>query len=123
MFRKQLSIAFALGSLMSTPVAFAAMSGDCRAADQPAATLLIPYFEVDLDDPTGITTTFSVNNSAPRPVLARVTLWTDWGVPTLAFDLYLTGYDAQTLNVRDLLRGELPTTGADVSNDGTFSKP
>ncbi len=122
MFRKQARIALAF-SLMSTPAAFASMAGDCRAADQPAATLLVPYFEVDLDDPTGITTVISVNNGAPRPVLARVTLWTDWGVPTLAFDVYLTGYDAQTLNVRDLLRGDLPLTGADVSNNGALSKP
>ncbi|HVR99313.1 MAG TPA: hypothetical protein VMW27_22015 [Thermoanaerobaculia bacterium] len=123
MFRKQLSIVLALSSLTSAPAAFASMAGDCRAADQPAATLLIPYFEVDLDDPTGITTVISVNNGAPRPVVARATLWTDWGVPTLAFDIYLTGYDAQTLNVRELLRGELPVTGADVSNNGPLSKP
>ena len=41
--------------------------------------------------------------------------WTDWGVPTLAFDIYLTGYDVQTLNLRDLFAGNLPMTVPDTS--------
>jgi hypothetical protein len=98
------------------------LEGNCRVADQPAATLLIPYFEVDLDNANGQTTVFSVNNASAKPALARVVLWTDWGVPTLAFDIYLTGFDVQSLNVRDLLRGALPVTGSGVSNVGSFSK-
>lgn len=29
----------------------------------PAATLLLPYFEVDLGNPNGITTLFAINNT------------------------------------------------------------
>jgi len=99
------------------------LDGNCRVAGQPAATLLIPYFEVDLADPSGRTTLFSVNNASVKSALARVVLWTDWGVPTLAFDVYLTGYDVQSFNVRDLLQGKLPTTGPEVSSLGTLSDP
>jgi hypothetical protein len=93
--------------------------------DVPAATLLLPYFEVDLDNPNGATTLFSVNNASAAPALAHVTLWTDLSVPVLDFDIYLTGYDVQTLNLRDVMNGILPQTldansdiGDAVSNDG-----
>lgn len=99
------------------------LEGNCRVANQPAATLLIPYFEVDLADSSGQTTLISVNNASVRPALARVVLWTDWGIPTLAFDVYLTGYDIQTLNVRDLLRGSLPVTGPEATDAGALSQP
>ncbi|MEM7480771.1 MAG: hypothetical protein AAF481_06330 [Acidobacteriota bacterium] len=97
----------------------------CTVDDVPAATLLLPYFEVDLDSDSGITTLFSVNNASAAPVLAHVTLWTDLSVPTIDFDLYLTGYDVQSFNVRDIFNGTLPQTGPDdsLSNRGAFSDP
>ncbi|HEV8583240.1 MAG TPA: hypothetical protein VGX68_29585 [Thermoanaerobaculia bacterium] len=107
--------------LAAVPLEAGVLEGNCRVADQPAATLLIPYFEVDLADPSGQTTLFSVNNASVKPALARVVLWTDWGVPTLAFDVYLTGYDVQTFNVRDLLQGRLPASGPEASNVGSLS--
>ncbi len=70
--------------LLAMPAAGGALAGNCRVDDQPAASLLIPFFEVDLEDPRGKTTLFSVNNGGAKPALARVVLWTDWGVPTLA---------------------------------------
>lgn len=108
-----------LASAVSAPAGV--LDGNCRVANQPAATLLIPYFEVNLGDPTGQTTLVSVNNASVRPTVARVVLWTDWGVPTLAFDVYLTGYDVQTLNLRDLLQGSLPATGPEVTPAGPLS--
>ncbi len=99
-----------------------ALTGNCRLGDQPAATLLFPYFRVDLNDPDGPTTLLSVGNSFSVPAQARMVLWTDWGIPTLAFDIYLTGFDVQTVNLRDLFHGHLPRTGADVSPVGPFSR-
>ncbi len=90
----------------------------------PAATLLLPYFEVDLDEADGITTLFSVNNASAAAVLAHVTVWTDLSVPILDFDVYLTGFDVQSFNLRDLLVGGiLPQTAPSnaVSNNGAFS--
>ena len=81
--------------------------------DVPAATLLLPYFEVDLDNSAGITTLFSVNNASATAQLAHVTVWSTWSIPVLDFDVYLTGYDVQSFNLRDILvDGILPQTGS-----------
>jgi hypothetical protein len=81
--------------------------------DVPGATLLLPYFEVDLDNPEGVTTLFSINNASASAGVAHVTLWTDESVPTLDFDIYLTGFDVQTINLRDIFNGVLPVTADD----------
>jgi len=84
-----------------------------KTAPEPAATLLLPYFEVDLNNPSGQTTLFSVNNSSPQAVLAQVTVWSDLSVAVLGFNIYLTGYDVQALNLRDILvNGLLPRTAS-----------
>jgi hypothetical protein len=77
------------------------------------ATLLLPYFEVDLDSDQGVNTLFSINNSAAEAVLAKVVVWSDQGVPALNFNLYLTGYDVQTISMRDMLvLGNVPRTAS-----------
>lgn len=88
----------------------------------PAATLLFPYFEVDLANPNSRTTLLSITNQDETPALVNVVLWTDWAVPTLSFQVYLAGYDIQNLNLRDLLvHGKLPATGKAVSPHGSLS--
>ena len=78
----------------------------------PAATLLLPYFEVDLAG-DGINTLFSINNASATAVLAHVTVWSDWSVPVLDFDVYLTGYDVQSISMFDILgNGNLPYTAS-----------
>ena len=89
---------------------------------RPAATLLVPWFGVDLAAQDGLTTMLSITNVDSRPHLVSVTLWTDWAVPTLTFNLYLTGFDVQTLNLRDILKkGVLPATGVGSSPVGGLS--
>src|SRR4028118_905092 len=100
----------------------------------PAATLLLPYFECELGDDLapadgGVTTLFSINNASATAQLAHVTLWTDESIPTLDFDIYLTGYDVQTINVCDIFRGNLPGTASGgqgprdtISPQGDFSQ-
>ena len=81
--------------------------------DVPAATLLLPYFEVDLDNPEGVTTLMSINNASATAVLAHVVLWSDLSVHVLDFSIYLTGYDVQSINLRDILvYGNLPLTAS-----------
>jgi hypothetical protein len=122
-YRAQWScVLFGLLLAAAVPSSAGDLTGNCRIANQPAATLLVPYFEVDLSNPAGRTTLVSVNNAAPRPTLARMVLWTDWGVPTLAFDIYLTGYDVQTFNLRDVFNGNLPQTGPGISPTGPLSE-
>ena len=101
----------------------------CALDPGPAATLLLPHFRVDLNNPSGTTTLFSITNTEAEAVLTRVTLWTDIGIPTLAFSVYLTGYDVETINLRDVLAGILPRTASPqqdpsdtVSPVGDFSQ-
>jgi hypothetical protein len=82
-----------------------------------------------------MTTLFSVNNASATAMMAHVTIWSDMGIPVFAFDIYLTGYDAQPMNMRDILNGVLPQTATDgqdprdtgnpndgISNQGAFSQ-
>jgi hypothetical protein len=101
----------------------------CTIDAVPAATLLLPYFEVDLNNPNGLTTLFSVNNASAVEVLVHVVVWSDLSVPVLDFNIYLTGYDVQSVNIRDIIvNGNLPQTATDVQDPakkispvGTFS--
>jgi hypothetical protein len=87
-----------------TPVA-------CPSGPIPSASLLVPFFEVDFTGPDHQTTLFAVTNAGTHSTLAHVVLWTDWGVPTLAFDVFLAQNDVQTFNLRDIFGGVLPVTG------------
>lgn len=91
----------------------AARADSCILGPQPAASLLIPYFEVDLDQPAGRTTLLAVTNtSSDQSSIARLVLWTDWGLPTLAMDLSLGPRAIGTLNLRDLFAGKLAGDGS-----------
>jgi hypothetical protein len=83
----------------------------------PAATLLLPYFEIDLHAPDGETTVFTVTNVSQLPQIARATVWTDRAYPLLHFYVYLTGYDVQTINLYDIL-----ANGIIAPPDGTTSE-
>jgi len=110
--------AFAPGDDNVTPQTKAGRAGICQIGPGLGSTLLFPYVEVDLADPNGVTTLISVNNWFFPETLVRLVMWTDWGIPTLAFDIYLKAFDVQTINVRDLLAGMVPVTGvgADLSS-------
>ncbi len=96
----------------------------CTIDPVPAATLLLPYFEVDLSNADGVTTLFSVNNASASATLAHVTVWSDLSVPVLDFDIYLTGYDVQTVNMRDILvDGRIPQTASAGQDPGDVISP
>jgi hypothetical protein len=97
----------------------------CDIALLPAATLLLPYFEVDLESPQGETTMFTVTNASPEDRIARVTLWTDYAFPVITFNVYLTGYDVQSINLHDVIaRGIVASeqgTGTQITKRGPDS--
>jgi hypothetical protein len=108
---KKLCLCLALAGLLGLGGQAFAVIGTID--DVPAATLLLPYFEVDLNNANGINTLFSINNASATAVLAHVTVWTDQSVPALDFDVYLTGYDVQTISLRDIfVNGNLPITAS-----------
>ena len=84
----------------------------------PSATLLLPYFEADLGNPNGGQTVMRMSNSSATAMLTHLTLWTDLGVPTLQFDMYLDGYDSVDLDFRLLFQGIVPQTASAGSADG-----
>jgi hypothetical protein len=106
----------ALLSLFVCITAFAATRNNddsCDIALLPAATLLVPWFDVDISAPSGSanTTLFTVVNTSQQPQIARVTLWSDFAYPVMTFNLFLTGYDVQSVNLYDVIaRGLLPGT-------------
>ena len=90
----------------------------CDVIVTPAATLLLPYFEVDrTPGDRGETTLFTVINVTQLPQIARVTLWTDWSLPLFSFNIFLTGYDAQSIDLYDILVGGLLSGPEGTSSD------
>jgi hypothetical protein len=83
----------------------------------PSATLLVPYFEVRMPKkiggkPAGVTTLFSIINGTDLPTLAKVVVWSELAVPVLGFNVYLSGYDVQAIDLQQVLLGHLPQTGS-----------
>jgi len=119
-----------LASLLFCSAAFAdspaSINNDdtCDVRVGPAATLLLPYFEVDVSGNSGQTTLFTVTNVTRYPQIAHVTLWTDYGFPVMAFNIFLTGYDVQGINLADLLiRGSIapPSGTTPATTPGSLS--
>jgi hypothetical protein len=78
----------------------------CDIGVAPAATLLLPYFEVDVTNRTQ-DTLFTITNTSRFPQIAHATIWTDWSFPVLDFNIYLTGYDVQGISMNQLLNGTI----------------
>lgn len=103
----------------------------CDISTAPAATLLLPYFEVDFKSPqtTARTTLFTITNTTDLPQIAHVVVWTDWSFPALDFNIFLTGYDVQGINLYDIFAratiapGPTPGTGGTSSNTTVPTNP
>jgi hypothetical protein len=101
-----------------------AFAEQCTVDAVPAATLLLPFFQVDFTAPVqdAINTIFTINNASAAPALAHVTLWTNLSIPTVDFDVYLTGYDVQVVDLGSIFRtGTLPVTATDRQDTATDS--
>jgi hypothetical protein len=99
-------IAFALFAVLITISASAGTldnDSTCDIKIGPAATLLLPYFEVDLTATGEQTTLFTITNVSRYSQIAHVTLWTDWAFPVLNFNIFLAGYDVESINLKDIL--------------------
>jgi len=99
---------FAMRSCWAIAALLVAVSGladdRCDITLRPAATLLLPYFDVDVNAPqqSAAQTLFTIQNASRFPQIAAVTLWTDWGHPVVRFNVFLTGYDVQGINLYDI---------------------
>jgi hypothetical protein len=96
----------------------------CDVGVFPAATLLLPHFQVDPQSPWSDTTLFTVTNVSHLPQIAHVTVWTDWAFPVLTFNIFLTGYDTQSINLYDVLvMGVIAPGGPGTSSTNTRISP
>jgi hypothetical protein len=120
------SLSFAATAFGLNPTT-TANDDSCDIALLPAATLLLPYFAVDVDPPVEETTLFSITNVTNVAQVVRVTLWTDLSYPVLSFNVFLTGYDVQSINLFDVIaRGAIGNgagTGSSTSHQGSYSDP
>lgn len=113
-------LTFALIGAVLLGVSSVVYANVCAFDAVPAATLLFPFVEYDyVNGGAGGTTLFSITNVSSEAQVVHVTLWTDYSVAILDFNILLTGYDVQTMNIRDILEsGILPVTGGNDSPVG-----
>ena len=118
MRRAALSFVFLLAPIVFDDAPSTVNNDDsCDIGLYPAATLLLPYFEVETAK-RGTDTLFTITNVGHLPQIAHVTIWTDWGFPVLTFPIFLTGYDVQSISLYDVIVNGIIAPG---SSPGTSS--
>ena len=88
-------------------------NASCDVGNYAAATLLLPYFEVEYQAQSSkaVNTVFTVINTSKLPQIVRVTVWTDLAFPALWFNMFMSGFDVQTVSMFELIaRGNVPVT-------------
>jgi len=117
-------LTLALVGAMLLGVSSVVYANFCAFDQVPAATLLFPFVHYDYNNPAGSVTNFAITNVSSEAQIVHVTLWTDYTVAILDFNILLTGYDVQAINIRDiLLHGVLPVTGGTTTNSPVGGKP
>ncbi|MDX1502177.1 MAG: hypothetical protein R3325_07425 [Thermoanaerobaculia bacterium] len=122
---KKIPAVLALALIMASPGASPAAAELCAIDAVPAATLLLPYFEVDMGKFPKLNkveqTIISIQNFSPDPTIAHVILWTDLSVPTVAFDVFLDGWDVEEVNLAELFyKGEIRGLRVDAGGGRGF---
>jgi hypothetical protein len=118
----------ALVSGLVLGVGSVAYANICAFDPVPAATLLFPLLVYNYDagelSDDSLNTLFAITNVSSDAQIVHVTLWTDYSVSVLDWNVVLTGYDVYTFNARDVLRdGKIPPTYVvthALDGDGNF---
>ncbi len=97
----------------------------CDIGVAPAATLLLPYFEVDFRTApaSARTTIFTITNTSPMPEIAHCVLWTDWAFAAFTFNIFLTGYDVQSINLHDVFKRGVIAPVSDTLSGTSSTNP
>jgi hypothetical protein len=118
-------LTYALAGVMAFGLTGTVYANICATDAEPAATLLFPLVKYDYEGGVnGENTLFAVTNVSSEATIVHITVWTDYSIAILDFNLTLTGYDVQTFSIRDILRdGVLPhdATGANEWWDGRLT--
>ena len=114
-------LTYALAAVLALGAGSVAYANVCAVDQVPAATLLYPFVVLDYNGGSnGTTTLFSVTNVSAEAQIVHFVLWTDYSYHVLDWNVLLSGYDVQTMNIRDILmNGVLPSTGTVSGVDDT----
>src|SRR5690242_17498165 len=90
----------------------------CTVDQRPAATLLVPYFQVSFDGDGNLVSTgvgardtiVTIANASSAPMIAHVNVFDRQSTLVLDFNVALTGWDVQAMRVSDILTGILPAS-------------
>src|SRR5262245_38767913 len=104
-------------------IASSAVAVTCTVDQRPAATLLVPYFQVSFDSEGNLVTTgigardtiVTIANASGAPMIAHVSVYTRYSQLALDFNVALTAWDVQAMRMSDVITGLLPDT---VNLDG-----
>ncbi len=89
----------------------------CELGTSPAATLLVPYFEVDPADPDGPDTLVGVTNTGGEPVVVHAVVWNVDAWAVFSFNIYLVPHDLVTFSMRKVLvDGQMPNNACASAN-------
>lgn len=114
--KKTLMTCLAIAGLFA--IASSASAITCTIDQRPAATLLVPYFEVSLNPdgsilgtgPNARDTLVTICNASAAPMIAHVVVWNERTEPLLDFNIALTGFDCQSMSMARVITGFLPST-------------
>jgi hypothetical protein len=108
-----------VAGVMALGLSGVAYANYCSFDAVPAATLLFPFVSYDYDGGfEGQTTQFAITNVSSEAQIVHITVWTDYSVAILDFNIVLTGYDVARMNIRDILGfGLLPTDDEDTGRN------
>jgi hypothetical protein len=118
-------LTIALAGALALGLSSVAYANYCSTDVVPAATLLFPFVSYDYEGGfDGQTTQFAITNVSSEAQIVHITVWTDYSIAILDFNLTLTGYDVARMNIRDILGfGLLPTEDADTGrNDNIWDE-
>jgi hypothetical protein len=103
-------LTYALAVVMALGLTSTVYANICATDAEPAATLLFPFVQYDYEGGVnGENTLFAITNVSSDAAIVHITVWTDYSIAILDFNLTMTGYDVQTLSIRDILaNGVLP---------------
>jgi hypothetical protein len=121
--KKTLLTCLAIAAVLA--IAMPAGAVTCTVDQRPAATLLVPYFQVSYNpggdlNPTGPLardTIVTIANASSAPMIAHVNVFTRESALVLDFNIALTGWDVQAMRMSDVLSGILPASGDTIGFD------
>jgi hypothetical protein len=97
----------------------------CTVDQRPAATLLVPYFQVSYDTDGALISSgigardviVTFGNASTAPMIAHVSVWSRESVLKLDFNVALTAFDIESFRMSDVLSGVIPSSGDTVGFD------